>query len=272
MGGRMDSAQIVEAYLRAERADRIEKKILKSEVLVIDNLLQNTLAARSAYDEILVKASPANCETGGRAPAWHHVVNTILSTAAFFSPEQLSGRRDDLRRCAELSADISKKAQELARLLRTRTAYKNANGVSVPDDSHPLDVLARAAAKSGCAYLFEAWIAPRLDPIRNDFDLKYWPRTADFLEALAREQEYPIEPADRIDASAMESRQGNSPRDFVRALDEALTELHEQDGIGTDFSHRTIAEIANCALNLPAENALTRDSVKALRAYQRRRG
>ncbi|TVT61105.1 MAG: hypothetical protein FHK80_00845 [Azoarcus sp. PHD] len=272
VGEMVSSAKIIEAYLRSERADRLEKGILASEVRVIDNLLANGLAMESAYDEIIGKVPPGFWAYRPIGEPWHHVINAIVSTAAFFSPEKLSVRRSAVRRVQELSDDIAAKSRELAQLLRTRSDYKNAHSITGPDDHHPIDVLAHAAKTRECVYLFEHWVMPRLGPVRSDFGLKYWPRTADFLDAIAEMQDVEIRPHDGIDAAAMDSRQGQSPRDFVRSLDSALGKLRTDYGIRTDFTHRTIAEIANCALAIPADNALTRESVKALRSYQRRRG
>lgn len=268
----MDATERIEAYLRAERADRLNKKMLPSEVRVIDALLANTLSMETAYTEIIDKAPDGFWTLRPCGIPWHHVVNTIVSTAAFFSPERLQATRDALRRVEELSADIERKAHELARLLRARADHCNAHGISRPDDYHPLDVITTAARETEDGYLFDQWVAPLLAPIRAQFGLKYWPRTADYLGALAHMQSAEAEPTDTRDQAAMDSRQGKSPRDFVRALDESLRELTEMFGIRTDLSHRTIAEIANCALALPPDEAMTRESVKALRAYQRRRG
>lgn len=272
MGGRMTPTERIEAHLRAERADRLDKKILPSEVRVIEALLANTLSMQSAYSEITDKAPDRFWTFRPCGIPWHHVVNTIVSTAAFFSHDRLNTRRDAVRRVAELSDEIAKKAHDLASLLRTRSNYCNTHGISSPDDHHPIDILSSAAESTDGRHLFSQWVAPHLAALRREFDLKYWPRTADYLDALATLQSAEIEPTDTRDRAAMDSRQGKSPRDFVRALDDSLRELTEVFGIRTDLSHRTIAEITNCALSLPPDEALTRESVKALRAYQRRRG
>lgn len=256
----MTPTERIEALLRAERADRLDKSILPSEVRVIDALLANTVNMDSAYTEIVAKTS-----------RWQHVIDTIISTAAFFSHDRLYTRRDAVRRVAELSDEIAKKAHELARLMRIRADHCETHGISRPDDYHPIDILSVAAESTDDRHLFSQWVAPHLAALRCKFDLKYWPRTADYLDALATMQEVEIEPTDTRDRAAMDSRQGRSPRDFVRALDESLLELTEVFGIRTDLSHRSTAEITNCALSLPPDEALTREAVKALRAYQRRR-
>ncbi len=268
----MTPTERIEAYLRAERADRIEKKMLASEVRVIDALLANTVSMSSAYAEIHEKAPEGFWTFRPCGTAWHHVINAILSTAAFFSPDRIGTRRAALRRVEELSGEIEKKARELAHLLRTRSDYCNAHGIGSSSDYHPLDVLTCAAKASESRHLFAQWVAPHLGTLRGEFDLKYWPRTADYMDALADLQSPEAEALDERDRAAMESRQGQSPRDFVRALDEALNHLTQSYGIRTSLSHRTVAEITNCALALPPDEAMTREAVKALRAYQRRRG
>lgn len=268
----MGASEHIEAYLRAERDDRIEKNILSSEVRVIENLLKNRLNLQGFYAELLKKAPERVLPwRPGRHP-WQDVIDATVSTAAFFSPELLFVRREALRRVNELTDDIQAKARELAHLLRARSEHCSAHGIIASYDHHPLDVLAAATEFSESHYLHSQWVAPILTPIREEFDLKYWPRTADYLDALANMQAIGASPSDGLACAAMESRQGKSPRDFVRALDAALKELEDSYGIRTAFSHRAIAEISNCALGLSDGDMLNPASVKSARAYARRMG
>lgn len=273
MGRRMNSKEIIDAYLIAERADRLNKKILASEIQVINHLLENSLGMTSAYDEILSKTPPGFLFVGSVKEAWQLVIETIISTAAFDSPSKSSAKRDALRRVEELSDEIARKAWELAEMLRKKSQYCDKYGIRGPSDYHPLDVLELASASDEQQYRFKFYVAPRLARVRAEFDLKYWPRTADFVEAVATAQRgHEFCFSDSITSAALQSRQGNSPRDFIRSFDEALAELKRQHDIPDSLSHRTIAEITNCALALPAEEAVSRESVKAMRAYARKKG
>lgn len=272
MGRRMNSKEVIEAYLIAERDDRLKNKILASEVQVINHLLDNSLGMTSAYDEILSKTPPGFFFVGSVKEAWQLVVDTIVSTAAFDSPIKSSAKRAALRRVEELSDEIARKALELASIIRKKSQYCDKYGIQGPSDYHPLDVLELAAASDEQRYRFRRYVAPKLARVRAEFDLKYWPHTADFVEAVATAQRgHEFCFSDNITSAALQSRQGNSPRDFIRALDEALAELSREHDIPDTLSHRTIAEITNCALALPAEDALSRESVKAMRAYERKK-
>lgn len=273
MGGRMTPNERIEAFLRTERADLIEQRIWPSNVVVIDNMLSNSSSLADAYTCILAQARPGTFgEWSVTQEAWQRILHTIVDTAAGWSPARVGESREAVRRVAELSDEIAKKARELAALLRVREAHREKHSITGPDDYHPLDVLDLAADRSNQAYLYRVWVAPRLSPIAADFDLKYWPRTADFLDALAELQAAPTEPYDALSRASMSTRQGGSPLEFVRALDEALANLEKYEGIRVELSHRAIAEISNAALALPVDELVTREAVKAARARQRRRG
>ena len=277
MGGRMTPTDRIEGFLRDERADLIEQGIWPSNVVVIDNMLANRASLARPYADILTSAPPGMLGAWSETlEVWQRIILTIVDTAAGWSPARVGESREAVRRVAELSDEIAKKARELSALLREREAHRAEHGMTGPDDYHPLDVLDVAATRSKQAYLYRAWIAPRLAPIAADFDLKYWPRTADFLDALAELQTAPSEPYDELSRAAMSTRQGGSPLEFVRALDQALADatgdLAENEGFRIALEHGTIAELANAALALPVDRLMTKDAVKAARARLRRRG
>lgn len=272
MGGRMTPTERIEAFLRAERTDLIEQGIWPSNVVVIDNMLANALSLAGAYAEILTQAPPGTVGTWGEQEAWKRILLAVIDVAAGWAPARIGETREAVNRVAELSEDIAKKARELAALLRARTVHREKHSIRGPSDYHPVDVLDRAAARSDQAYSYRVWVAPRLRPLCADYDLKYWPRTADFLDALADLQSEPVAPYDDLSRAAMDSRQSGSPLEFVRVLDAALANLDDYEGIEVTFSHRTVAELANAALALGADELLTRDAVKTYRARQRRRG
>lgn len=272
MGGRMTPTERIEAFLCAERAGLIEQGIWPSNVVVIDNMLANTPSLAAAYADILKQAPPGKVGTWGEQEAWQRIVLSVIDAAAGWAPARIGETRAAVNRVAELSEDIAKKARELAALLRAREAHREKHSITGPDDYHPLDVLTLAAERSNQAHAYQGWIATRLAPLKAGFDLKYWPRTADFLDALADLQAEPVAPYDDLSRAAMDSRQSGSPLEFVRALDAALANLGDYEGIEVTFSHRTIAELANAALALSADELLTRDGVKTYRARLRLRG
>lgn len=272
MGGRMTPTERIEAFLCAERADLLEQGIWPSNVVVIDNMLANAPSLAAAYADILTQAPPGTVGTWGEQEAWQRILLAVIDTAAGWAPARIGETREAVRRAAELSEDVAKKARELAALLRAREVQREKHGISGPDDYHPLDVLHLAAERSHQARAYEGWVAPRLASLKADFDLKYWPRTADFLDALADLQEEPAAPHDELDRAAMASRQSGTPREFLRALDAELATIADEDGVTVSLHHRTLAELANAALALPVDELLTPEYIKKYRADRRSRG
>lgn len=262
MGRDMDEArQTAEGYLVQERDNLTESGILRSEVRVIESLLKHGESLVPAYAELFEK----------RPGKWPRVLDGVITTAAFWSPELIALDRDAVRRVEELTDSIVKSALNLADLLRDRREVMERHGIRGPVDSHPLDILeAGVEPRADYAGRFSSYVLPKLKHLSAQFDLKYWPPTADLLDGLALIQTRSgISPYHAFTLAAMDSRQGSSPLDFIRALRVAI---EEYDVRPDEFSHRFFAEVTNAALDLPPEKIVTREAVKAMRAYARKLG
>ncbi|NCA72584.1 MAG: hypothetical protein EOM91_21495 [Sphingobacteriia bacterium] len=228
--------------MRAELAYNIEADILPSKNRIIARLIANRAEMRPVYAE-LVRKLP----TEGERCA---VLRRLVSLAAFWNPTHSKGVRDQIERAARLNREIEAKARELAQLLRTRAAA--CPDVRKPDDHHPLDLIERAAESSADVYKahsFRSWVRDPLAALRYDFDLKYWPTTAELLDALAGEQtRTDPEPYDSAMCAAVGTR-SHSSGDFVRAV---IADLAEDPGLSEGFtlSAASIARVANAALSL----------------------
>lgn len=238
---RPDPSEAAEACLRAEPAYNIEAGILPSENRIIARLLANPAEMSPVYAE-LVRKLP----TEGERCA---VLRRLVTLAAFRSPAHSKGTRDQIERAGRLNREIQTKARELAQLLRDRADA--CPDVRLPDDYHPLDLIERAAESADIykAHAFRSWVRDPLAALRFDFDLKYWPTTAELLDALADEQtRTDPEPYDSAMCAAVGAR-SHSIGDFVRAV---LADLSEDPGLPEGFalSAASIARVANAALAL----------------------
>ncbi|NCA73076.1 MAG: hypothetical protein EOM91_24090 [Sphingobacteriia bacterium] len=241
---RPDPSEAAESCLRAALAYNIEAGILPSENRIIARLLAERAEMRPVYAE-LVRKLPTEVERCA-------VLRRLVSLAAFWSPTHSKGVRDQIERAERLNREIETKARELAQLLRDRAAA--CPDVRTPADYHPLDLIERAAESSADAYkahAFRSWVRDPLAALRRDFDLKYWPDTAELLDALADEQtRTDPEPYDSAMCAAVGTR-SHSIGDFVRAV---LTDLSEGSGLPEGFalSAASLARVANAALELDA--------------------
>jgi hypothetical protein len=270
----------VEAHLRAEYLNNKERKIWPSNNAVIDRMLADSKNMVSVYDE-LFRICPRGYRAGSTWECWQYVINGIVETAAGWSPKKMESVRDALKeiRGADgvkgLNKSIQEKALELASLLRKRDQLCELNSLARPDDYHPLDLIEPATKiadehdkRQTTHYLYTSWIKESLDALRSRFGLKYWPRTADMLEAMAGMQDIEPVPCDTLDAAALKSRQA-SDRDFLRALEAAMQDDHFRIGKAIKFSDTSLAAIANCVLGLDGE--IEPGTIKKFRADERKR-
>lgn len=271
----------VEAHLRTEYLNNQKLKIWPSNNTVIDRMLADSKNMVSVYDELFM-ACPRGYPANSNWEYWQYVIDGIINTAAGWSPKKMESVRDAAKeiRGADgtkgLNQSIQEKALELADLLRKRDQICELNGLARPDDYHPIDLIEPATKiadangmRQNTHSLYTGWVKSGIDALRSRFiDLKYWPRTADMLEAIANMQDVEPVPCNTLDAISLKSRQA-STRDFLRALEAVMQDDHCRIGKAIKFSDKSLAAIANCVLGLDGE--IEPVAVKKFRADERKR-
>ena len=77
---------------------------------------------------------------------------------------------------------IARTADELADLLEHRTHLHNHSEFSSETYYHPIDLVEAAAKGNG---LYASFLKDKLDALRYQFDLKYWPSLSTMTGAMA---------------------------------------------------------------------------------------
>lgn len=258
-----NSKQICENILIEGKHYNIEHSILPSENAVADRLLARGIELTAAYDEL-----------HGKLYAHPHALQTflglVLSTGASWSPDKIAAARTARGDLAKINQQIARRAAELTGLLQQRSDLHNTSGFSTDTHYHVCDVI-EAAAKSN--YLFMSYVQERLNDLHGQFDLKYWPSLSDILQELASDAEDAVtEATDPLTAAAtMASRLSRA--DFIKAV---LAAIDENSGrnygqLPKDFkaTDNTLASLANCVLDLSAEDLVDGQYVKRLRQRER---
>lgn len=229
---------------------------------------------RPVYDELFSMPIP---DIPGRCESWKLVIIAIVETAAFWNPKDIKQARDDLARVAELNLDIRATALQLAKLMRKRSKITEKRGIESPLDYDPISLFEAACRIADRHdypdhhHRFTSWVKPELERLRDSFDLKYWPSTADMIEAVAEAQAVDAAPINYLDAAAIGGSRQGSVRDFLRALIARLGGDVESLGVPVSFSHAALATITNCALGFGEEDEITPQSIKKFSADERRR-
>lgn len=158
----------------------------------------------------------------------------------------------------------------MATLLEQRTDLHNTSGFSTETHYHAIDVI-EAASRGN--YLFQSYVQEKLDALRSQFDLKYWPSLGDFMRELASDAEKAdTEATDPLTAAATQAARP-SKADFFKALfasiEENSAENYGQLPKGFKLTDRALASLANCALDLGADELVDEAYVKRLRQRER---
>ena len=205
-----------------------------------------------------------------RPPALKVFLDLLLSTAAFWSPEKIAEARVAREELASVNRQIARKAEELVQLLERRTDLNNTSGFSSETHYHVCDVIEAASEHN---YLFNSWVKDRLDALRGQFDLKYWPSLDQFLRELAVDAENAgVEATDPLTAAATGASRP-SRADFFKALFASIEENSARNyGLlprGFKLTDGTLASLANCTLDLGPYELTDSTYVKRLRQRER---
>lgn len=259
----INSKQICENILVEGKRYNVEHSILPSENAVADRLLARGVELTEAYEELHRKLH-------GHPYALQTFLGIILSTAAFWSPEKISdarAARDDL---AKVNQEVARKAVELANLLKKRSDLHDTSGFSSGTHYHVCDVI-ESAAKGN--HLFKSYVQEHLEALVTRFDLKYWPTLSDVLRALASDAEAANTEATNPLTAAATAASRASLADFFKALFAGIEEnsVRSYGHLPKDFkaSDNSLATLANCALDLSADESVDGPYVKRLRQRER---
>jgi hypothetical protein len=175
-------------------------------------------------------------------------------------------------RLIEVNREIVDAAVGLAALLNERTDLKNGSGFSCDTLCHPVDALHAAAHGN---YSYRNWVQAKLQAIRGQFDLKYWPSLGEVIQAIADDalRAEPV-PHDSVTGAGTEgARAGlaDSFKAFFVALEEASGRNYGSLPHGFELTDRSVASLLNCALGLDPDQVVDSSYVKRLRQRQRER-
>lgn len=255
--------RICENHLLEGKSYNNEHHILPSENAIADRLLARGIELKDAYEELHDKLHT-------HPPALQVFLGLVLSTAAFWNPERILEARAARNDLANVNRQIARQASELATLLEHRSELHDTSGFSSDTHYHVCDVIEAACQHN---YLFKSYVQERLDALRAQFDLKYWPSLSGVMQELASDAEKAvIEATDSLTAAATAAARP-SRADFFKALFTAIEENSEkkygQLPRGFRLTDRTLASLANCALDLGPNDLVDDAYMKRLRQRER---
>jgi light-regulated signal transduction histidine kinase (bacteriophytochrome) len=218
---------------------------------------------QDAYEELHVKLH-------AHPPALQAFLGLVLSTAAFWNPEKIQEARAARSDLADVNLQIARKSAELAALLEQRSDLHNTSGFSSDTHYHVCNVIEAASQHN---YLFKSYLGEKLAALRSQFDLKYWPSLGNFLQELASDAEKAVmEATDPLTAAATSAAR-SSKADFFKALFAAIEESsatsYGQLPRGFKLTDRTLASLANCALDLGPDDLVDDTYMKRFRQRER---
>ncbi len=255
----INAQQICENILIEGKRYNIEHDILPSENAVTDRLLARRLELKDVYEELHSKLRT-------HPPALQIFLELVLSTAAFWNPKKIMEARVARNDLSKVNQRIAKIAAELATLLEQRSDLHNTSGFSSDTHYHVCGVIEAASQDN---YLFKSYVQERLDALCGQFDLKYWPSLSDFIQELASDAgNAAMEATDPMTKAATTATRP-SRADFFKALHASIAENYDRLPRGFKLTDKTLASLANCALDLEPDDLVDDAYMKRFRQRER---
>lgn len=256
---------ICEDILRKSKQYNLEHHCLPSENRVIDRLLNRSHELKSAYQELYRKL-------GNHPHALQEFLAKLLSTAAFWNPEDMKAARASRYRLMEVNRQIADKASELSKLLDERSVLHNHSGFASNTHYHVCEIIEEASEHNP---LFGLEVGDKLSRLHYQYDLKYWPSLSDFMDELAQDAcDADIEATDSLTKAATESSRsskGDFLRAFLAAIEESSAHMFGRLPNDLGITDNTMASLINCALELKVDELASADYVKRFRQKERER-
>lgn len=218
--------------------------------------------------------TPAYEELHSKLHQHPHALKTflglVLTAAAFWNPKRIAQARNARSELTRVNQQIAKLAGELAEVLQQRTDLGNTSGFRTDTHYHVCDVIQASSQEN---YGFRRHVQVRLENLRKEFDLKYWPRPSDFVRELARDAATAVAQASDPLTEAATAASRASLADVFKALFASIEENSARRfghlPYGLQISDSTFAILVNCALDLDADSMVDGPYVKRLRQRER---
>ncbi len=155
-------------------------------------------------------------------------------------------------------------------LLDEREGLHNHSGLYSDTHYHVVDLVEIASAGNG---YFQNHVREKLQTLREQFDLKYWPQLGEVMRVLAREanQAEAVAADPMTEASTRGSRA--SQADFFKALFAAIEESRGMEGyefpVEFELTDSALASFATVVLDLGPHDLVDAAYVKRLRQRER---
>ena len=249
----------MEAILKTKRQYNSDHGIWPSENKVIDRLLERSVEMQSLYGELR-----ANLDENQLENLW----DALLGVATLWTPESSRALREDQKSLTKINEDIAKLARDLAELMRERYEISERTGFISYEDYHVVDWIDRAAKDN---YLYRSYVQENLQNLSTRFDLKYWPRTSEVVDAVA---DFASEAEIYVNNEWTEeliSSPKSSKADYLRVLLKAIDDRKTQGPplhllpVNFKMSDSALATFINCSLDLSPDEMVAAEYVKRSR-------
>lgn len=252
-----------ESLLRTMMEDLEARHIWPNVRGIIAGMLKRRIELADVYEDVHAALAKTPRALYGFWDAFVHAADG-------WNPEKNRAARQARDQLVGINTRISELADQMAALLDRRDELHNHSGFSSGTKYHIMDIVHEASEHN---YQYESYVKDELERLQNQYDLKYWPKLAEVVQAIGDDAaRAEVTAYDEVTAVATESRKSGRS-DFVKAL---LAHIDDNKVRACGFipnnfalSDSALASLVNCGLDLNVDELVDADFIKRFRQRQR---
>lgn len=250
------------AFIQRELDTFKESNMWMSYWPVMKSMIKRADELNLPFEELVRKFGYSD-KFEGTHPANSYIWLTLehIWGSSDFRKKEVIQARNDFKEIKEVTEEIVELGLKLSDALERQSELYETTGFSKPEYQFLRDLLADASEGN---YLYKSRVSEKIESLTYQYDLKYWPSSADLIRAIAEFEESQPHPAHSQYPKDVINGRESDIKDFVIAFDSKFDEFN---GLQSDFrfSNNAMADIINVILDLPVKKLATSDAVRIVR-------
>lgn len=249
--------EICEEFTKKNLEDLKNKQIWMSWWPLMERMLKRSNELEPVYAELCKEfGNPSDTNIPFKL-----TLEAIWYSGKAFSPDTVVHKKAVHTELVKLHDEIPRLARKLAKALRRQQEIAEPEDFGLGEYLSFVDIMCAASEGNGH---YNSFLKPELEMLEGIFDRKYWPNLDDFIDAVAQREETRPEPLSCTLPDFVIQGRINLYKNYVLSLDEDIENCYQIPN-SFQLSNASMATIANVALDLPADNLISPDTVRLIR-------
>lgn len=249
--------ELCEEFTRNELKDLQDKQIWMSWWPVMERMLNRPHELEPVYAEI--------CNAFGYSLEFNIpfrlTMEAIWYSGKAFSPDTVVHKKAVHAELVKLHEEIPELSRKLAEAIQRQKELAEPEDFGLGEYFSFVDLISTANKNNGH---YNGYLKPELESLEGQFDGKYWPDLARFIDVVGQIEANRPEPLSASLPEAVIQGRASRFKNYVLSLDDDIKNCFQIPD-SFQLSNASMATIANVVLDLPADELITPDTVRLIR-------